>query len=235
MKIAIMQPYFLPYIGYFQLIKAVDKFVVYDDVNYINRGWINRNNLLIGGNKHIFTIPLLDTSQNKLINELVIVGENQWKHKLLKTVEQSYRKATYFEQIYPLFYELISSEMHKIADLNVLAIRKICEYLEIQTEIIPTSTHYNNRHLKGQHRILDICLQENSDAYINPIGGMDLYDQHIFSAHHIEIYFIESIEIPYAQISDQYIPSLSVLDVLMHVDKTEIKAHLDSFQLITIK
>lgn len=232
MKIAIMQPYFLPYIGYFQLIKAVDKFVVFDDVNYINKGWINRNNLVVGGNKQLFTIPLLDASQNKLINEIIIVGEDKWKQKLLKKVEQSYRKAPFFEQVYALFCSLINTGLHKIVDLNVHAIRKICEYLEIQTEIVPTSALYNNRHLKGQDRILDICLQENSDTYINPIGGMELYDQHLFREHHIEIYFIKTLEMPYTQISDKYIPSLSVLDVLMHVDKSEIHAHLNSFQLI---
>ena len=232
MKLAIMQPYFLPYIGYFQLIQAVDKFVVYDDVNYINRGWINRNNLLVGGDKQLFTIPLVDASQNKLINEIVIVDEDKWKQKLLKKVEQSYGKAPFFGQVYALFCELINSDLHKIVDLNVLAIRKICEYLEIQTEIVPTSAFYNNRHLKGQDRILDICIQEKTDTYINAIGGMELYDQQLFRERHIEIFFIKSIEIPYPHITGKYIPWLSVLDVLMHIDKSEINTHLNSFQLI---
>ncbi len=235
MKLAIMQPYFLPYIGYFQLIQAVDKFVIYDDVNFINRGWINRNNLLIGGNKQLFTIPLVDASQNKLINEIAIVGEYQWKLKLLKKVEHAYRKAPFFEPIYALFCGLMNAGMHKIADLNVLAIRKICEYLEIKTEIVPTSELFNNRHLKSQHRILDICIQEKIDTYINPIGGMELYDQHLFREHHIEIYFIKSIEVPYPHITGKYLPWLSVLDVLMHVHKSELQAHLNNFQLIQQK
>src|SRR5688572_17972704 len=102
MKVAIMQPYFAPYIGYFQLIHSVDKFIIYDDVNFIKKGWINRNNILAGGKAQLFTIPLVAASQNKLINELEISGEGNWRHKLKSSIEHSYRKAPQFQHVFPL-------------------------------------------------------------------------------------------------------------------------------------
>src|ERR1035437_2930920 len=106
MKIAIMQPYIMPYIGYFQLINAVDKFVILDDVNYINKGWINRNNILVNKKAHLFVIPLKEASQNKLINEINISDEGKWKANLLKTIEQNYKRSPYFTIVYALIEEI---------------------------------------------------------------------------------------------------------------------------------
>lgn len=107
MKLAIMQPYFLPYIGYFQLINAVDTFVLLDDVNYINKGWINRNQLLLNGKAHLFTLPLQKASQNKLINQLELSNETKWKDKLLKTIETAYKKAPQFHLVFPLISQIL--------------------------------------------------------------------------------------------------------------------------------
>ena len=129
MKLAIMQPYIFPYIGYFQLIKAVDKFVLYDDVNFINRGWINRNRILVNGQDSMFTIPLKDASQNKLINEIDVNWDNNWKGKFLKTIEQAYKKAPFYEKILPIIEKTIEVQevqFNKIIENNL---RLICEYL----------------------------------------------------------------------------------------------------------
>lgn len=105
MKIAVMQPYLFPYIGYFQLLNAVDMFVVFDDVNFIKKGWINRNNILVNRQKYLFTVPLKDASQNKLIKE-VQIADDGWQEKFLKTVAQSYKKAEFFDEAFALIEKL---------------------------------------------------------------------------------------------------------------------------------
>jgi hypothetical protein len=233
MKVAIMQPYFFPYIGYFQLINAVDKFIIYDDVNYINRGWINRNNILVNGAAHLIQVPLVGASQNKLINEIEIVPDTKWKTKLLKTIHQSYVKAPFFNPVYTLVESVLNEETRSISALNLAAIKAVCGYIGIQTEIIPSSSTYTNKHLKGQERILDICKQENVTHYINPIGGITLYDKNYFSDKNIDLFFIQTKAILYKQQQiSTFIPHLSILDVLMNVGKIEINELLNNYELI---
>ena len=226
MKIAIMQPYFFPYIGYFQLIAAVDKFVVYDDVNYINRGWINRNNILINGVATLIQVPLSGASQNKLINEVEILNEAKWKIKLLRTIELNYKKAPLFRAVYDLIQTQINIGHTHIAGLNVDSIQAVCKYLGIGTEIIPSSSQYQNKHLSGQDRILEICKVENANHYINPIGGMELYDRALFNENNIELNFLKSSAISYAQFNNEFEPYLAILDVLMFCEPEYIRTKL---------
>src|ERR1051325_10810193 len=120
MRIAIMQPYLFPYIGYFQLINAADKFVILDDVNYINCGWINRNRILINGIDKLFTLPLKDASQNKSINAIEILADNPLKDKLLKTLELSYKKAPYFQVVFPLIQKIILNEERNLSAFRII-------------------------------------------------------------------------------------------------------------------
>lgn len=233
MKVGIMQPYFFPYIGYFQLINAVDKFIIYDDVNYINRGWINRNNILVNDAAHLIQVPLVGSSQNKLINEIEIVQDAKWKKKLLKTIHQSYVKAPFLNPIYTIVESVLNEETRSISALNLAAIKGICDYIGIKTEIIVSSAGYNNKHLKGQERILDICEQENVTQYINPIGGITLYDKNYFSDKNIDLFFIKTKAILYKQHQiSTFIPNLSMLDILMNINKTELNEILTSYELI---
>ncbi len=227
MKIAVMQPYFFPYIGYFQLINAVDKFVVLDDVNFINRGWINRNNILLNGKSHLFQVPLSDASQNKLINQIHIVKENKWIVKLQKTFEQCYRKAPFFEPVNSILNQVLTSTITNIAELNVMALKFVCKYLNIETQIIPSSSAYLNTHLKGQHRILDICLQEKSTQYINPQGGKELYHAEIFNSKGIQLNFLNTKNFKYTQFSNEFVPFLSILDLMMFNSIEEINLILN--------
>ena len=232
MKLAIMQPYIFPYIGYFQLIKAVDKFVLYDDVNFINRGWINRNRILVNGSDSMFTIPLKDASQNKLINEIDVNWDNNWKGKFLKTIEQAYKKAPFYENILPIIEKTIEVQevqFNKIIENNL---RLICEYLEIKTEIISSSTIYQNTDKKAQERILDICLHEKANHYINPIGGLELYDKEIFANENMQMNFIKSSPVEYKQFKNEFVPWLSMIDVLMFNSKEEINKFLDNYELV---
>ena len=235
MTLAIMQPYFLPYIGYMQLMKAVDTFVLYDDVSFINRGWINRNKLLINGQEYLFTVPLKDASQNKRINEVKLADDPKWRSKLLKTIEQGYRKAPYYGTVLPITEKIINFDTDSIAGLIHHSLVELNQYIGLTTTLVPTSTTYDNTHLKAQERILDICRQENATRYINPIGGMELYDKPTFAEAGIELFFIKARHVDYPQFNRNqadFIPWLSILDILMFNDPASVRTMLDEYDLI---
>lgn len=233
MRLAVMQPYFLPYIGYFQLISVADKFILLDDVNFINRGWINRNRLLIDGEPSLFTIPLQKASQNKLINEIKVTPDTKWRKKLLKTIQLNYKKAPFFDEVYSLLSGLLHSNIKNIAELNFLSIQQICFYLKIKTSITPNSNIYNNQHLNGQERIIDMCKQEKADMYINPIGGEKLYDKKKFFREGIQLSFLNTISEPYSQFKHPFVPNLSILDVIMFCKPEVIRnKHLNKYELL---
>ena len=226
MKIAVMQPYFFPYIGYFQLINTVDKFIIYNDVNYINRGWINRNNILINNAPFCLTVPLSKASQNKLIHEVEILDDLKWKKKLKKTIELSYVKAPFFEEINSLLDNLLKQNFQTVSEFNVAGIIEVCNYLSIKTIIKENSQHYQNSELSGQERILDICIKESATHYINPIGGINLYDKNFFLEKNVNISFLQTTSIYYKQLHNEFVPSLSIIDVLMFCSKNQIKNEL---------
>ena len=232
MKIAIMQPYFFPYIGYFQLINSVDKFIIYDDVNYINRGWVNRNNFLSNGKSLLITTPLIKASQNKLINEIFISKETKWEEKMLRTFESLYKKAPYFNEVFELFSRILNKSHSRILDLNIDSIVLICKYLDVNTEIIRSSDKYCNNHLKGEERIIDICIKEKASCYINPIGGLDLYNKINFSNQGIEFNLLKPEVTCYAQFSNDFAPWLSVLDILVFNSKETSKLMLENYTLL---
>ncbi|TDB64485.1 WbqC family protein [Arundinibacter roseus] len=232
MTIAIMQPYFLPYIGYFQLLYAVDRFVLYDDVNYINRGWVNRNNILLAGKPHLFTVPLQNASQNKKIYEVTLSEDQAWRKKLLKTIQQAYQKAPHFEIVFQMLESILNTHSESIADLCYVSISTIATYLGLETEIISSSRKYENDLLKGQERILSICKLEEANRYINPIGGQELYDKDTFAKQDIDLYFIKTKPVSYPQLKNSFVPWLSILDVLMFNNKDETRTLLNEFELI---
>lgn len=226
MKIGIMQPYFMPYIGYWQLINAVDKYVVYDDVNYIKKGWINRNNVLVNHQAKLFTISLKGASQNKLINEIEIADDFS---NFLKLIEYNYSKAPYFSQTYNLLKEIISFESKNLALFLYNSIVKVCSYLDIQTEIILSSDIPKDNSLKGQDKILEICKLLRADTYINAIGGKELYDKNIFSQQGVSLFFLQSETQPYIQGKIDFVPYLSLIDILMWNDINIIKEMLRKY------
>lgn len=230
-----MQPYLFPYIGYFQLIAAVDKFIIYDDVNFIKGGWINRNNLLVNKKSNLFTVPLDKSSPFLLINETKINFKfyNLWKIKFLRTIEQSYKKAPFFNQVYPLIENILDKPDNElITKLAVKSIKMVSNYLQIQTEISETSEIYKNKHLTGQQRVLDICSIEKASNYINPIGGQQLYSKDIFKENGVKLNFIKSNPICYNQFDNKFVPCLSIVDVMMFNSVEEIKVILDKFELV---
>lgn len=229
--IAIMQPYLLPYVGYFQLMAAVDKFVVLDDVHYINRGWINRNRLLVNGAAHRFTVPLLGASQNRLIYELQIADEPAWRDRLVQTFLQAYSRAQCRIAIEPILRRIIHFPTAQLDSFIVNSLREIAGYLSLKVLIEESSRIYQNRHLKAQDRILDICRQEGADCYVNPIGGTELYDAEVFAKQGISLKFLQSRPMQYSQGRAAYVAGLSIIDVLMFNEPGPTRDLLTRFDL----
>lgn len=226
-----MQPYLFPYIGYFQLINAVDKFVVYDDVYFINKGWINRNRILVNGKAYTFTVPLKNASQNELIKDLKLAIDDRWKTKFIRTLELSYKKAPYFNKTFGIVENVINTKSTFLTDWYLKSLALIKSYLNIKTTFVKASTQYNNQNLKGQDRIIDICIKENADNYINPIGGQDLYDDQSFIDNRIKLYFLKSDLIIYKQYNNGFVPWLSIIDVLMFNGVKKINNLLGDYSL----
>lgn len=234
MKLAIMQPYFMPYIGYFQLINAVDKFVFLDDVTFIKQGWINRNRILLNDKEHLFSVPIKDISSNKLIKDVKIHQDlyHIFKKKLLKTIKQSYSKSPFFESVFLLFQDILNCEVETINDLAKHSIKSICKYLYIDTILIDSSVDYQNGHLHAQERVLDICKKENTNTYINTIGGKDLYSKDEFSRNGIRLIFLKPLIIEYKQYNNDFVPWLSIIDIMMFNGKDRIKKMLNNYASI---
>ena len=192
----------------------------------------NRNRILVNGNDSMFTIPLKNASQNKLINEIDVNWDNNWKSKFLKTIEQSYRKAPFYAMVLPIIEKIIETNDGQFVKIIEQNLRLICEYLDLKTEIISSSSIYQNVDKKSQERIVDICLQENVNHYINPIGGLELYDKADFANQNITMNFIKSSPVEYKQFKNDFVPWLSIIDVLMFNSKEEINKFLDNYELV---
>ena len=227
-----MQPYLFPYIGYFQLINAVDKFILLDDVNFKKGGWINRNSLLINNTRGRFTVPLQQSSSFRAINELFIDDNTKWKIKLIKTVSQNYKNSPYYSLFFPILEKIINSETKKISDLIFISIIEINQYLNLSTPIEKASLIYKNQSLKGQERLVDICEQEKADQYINAIGGQQLYDPEYFDRNNIKLNFIQGSIPEYVQFQNDFVSGLSIIDVLMFNSKEEVGVMLKDYNLV---
>lgn len=232
MKLAIMQPYFFPYIGYWQLILAVNRFVIYDDVNYIKGGWINRNRILINGEPAYLTAPLHQASAFKRICDTTLQPSLTWRDKQVKSIEITYRKAINFAVVFPIIERLIRHETDSLPDYLAHQLRTLSALMGVNTEFITTSRCYENSALSGQERILDICLREGATTYVNPQGGQRLYDPRAFRDSGIDLRFTVMRPFPYRQRSAGFVPYLSIIDALMEIGPIGIRQHLDAFDLI---
>lgn len=231
MKLGIMQPYFFPYLGYWQLINAVDTYVVYDDVAYIKGGWINRNNILVNEKANLITLSLENSSSFKNINEINIIKNGKNAEKIVKTIQMAYKKAPFFNQVMPILENLLLKN-DKIADLNYNSILEINKYLKINTNIILSSSLSKDNSLKAQDKVIHINKLLGSDTYINAIGGQELYDREEFKREGIELKFLKMNDIKYTQFKNQFVQNLSIIDVLMFNSHKQIKEMLDDYTLL---
>lgn len=214
MRLAIMQPYFFPYIGYFQLIAAVDLFIVYDNIKYTKKGWINRNRMLQNGKDMMFSLPLKSDSDYLDVCERELAADFN-RVKLLNQFNGAYRRAPYFAQTFPLVEQIVRYEDMNLFHFLHHAIVKTCEHLGITTEIRISSGIVIDHHLKNQDKVLALCEEVSARAYVNAIGGMELYSKATFQEKGVELKFIQSKPFEYAQFGNEFVPWLSIIDVMM--------------------
>ena len=234
MKVAIMQPYFFPYIGYFSLINFVEKFVIYDSIEFSKKGWINRNRILLNNNKEDFiTVPLKKDSDFLNVNQRYLADSfEKDKKKIIDKVYNSYHKTKYFKEVFLLFEKCLNYNDNNLFNFIYNSLKEILHYLKINTSIIVSSTLELNQENKNQSKVLEICEKTNATEYINPLGGLNLYNKNCFLEKGIKLSFMKMNDINYKQKEDTFIPNLSILDVMMFNDIESIHKMLNNFELI---
>ena len=231
MKIGIMQPYFLPYIGYWQLLAAVDAFVVYDNIQYTKKGWINRNRFFQNGRDSLFTIPVKkDAEYLDVVSREVADDFN--RDKLLNQLEASYRKAPFFEIVFPMIISIIKKEQRNLFDYIHNSIQVTANFLNINTPIVISSTINCDHSLRSECRVIEICKALGAATYINPSGGQALYSPATFSTHGITLKFLKTRPKCYPQYATPFVANLSIVDVLMFNSKEFVRSMLDDYDLI---
>lgn len=228
-----MQPYFLPYIGYFQLINSVDEFVIYDNIQYTKKGWINRNRILDHGSDRLFTVPIKkDSDYLDVVDRKLSESWDKDRKKLLNSLYMLYHKAPYFKDSFNIIEECLVDDENNLFTFILNSLNKINNYLDIKTNIVISSSIDIDHSLKSQDKVLAICKAREATTYINAIGGMDLYSKAVFESNNIDLKFIKSQPITYQQFDGAFVPWLSIVDVMMFNSKDIIKDYLNSYTLI---
>jgi hypothetical protein len=221
MRVAIMQPYFLPYIGYWQLIHAVDTFVVYDNIKYTKKGWINRNRLLLNGQPATFSLPLQKASDALMIRDRRL-SKSFHHDDLLKQFEGAYHHAPYFSEVMPMLKEIVRFPGENLFDCILNSIRQVCEVLGIATKVVVSSSLEVDHSLKSGAKVRAICASLGASVYINPSGGRLLYLEEEFALHGLDLRFLDSIPFTYLQGPGEFVPTLSIVDVLMFCPRAQV-------------
>ena len=255
MKLAIMQPYFLPYIGYFQAISAVDKYILYSNLNYIKDGWIHKNRILnINGTAFPITVLVANKSSFMKICDINLVSNKPWRKKILHSIYYNYKFSAFFDEIYTLVERVINYDTENLSTLNERCVVTVCQFLDISTEIVHDNSIYadieekllkvdlndysefpylaDRKPIKKVLRVIEICRRENAKIFINAIGGQALYNKNEFASYNINLNFIRTRDFIYPQKSNKFVPNLSIIDVLMNWGKEKTKSLLHEYDLI---
>ena len=231
MKLAIMQPYFLPYIGYWQLLNAVERYVVYDNIQYTKKGWINRNRFLQNGKDVLFTIPLKKDSDFLDIRERMIANTFD-KKKLVNLLKNAYHKAPFFNETFPVVEKIINYSSDSLFCYLLESIKEICSYLKIDySKIVISSTIPIDHSLKSEDKVLAFCKKLNAKEYYNAIGGKKLYDRNRFASQNIKLKFLKTNPIEYKQYDNEFVPWLSIVDVMMFNSPDRVHRMLKEYEL----
>jgi hypothetical protein len=217
--IAIMQPYFFPYLGYLQLMASADSFIIYDDVQYIKQGWVNRNRILREDAPVYVTLPVVRGRHNERICEKRLHDPQESLRDVFAKIMRHYRSAPHFDEAVEFLEPLFSPDVETISDFNIRALRALCRHLGIATELVVASERHYGHDVRGQERVLRICEREAATHYVNAIGAkaIGLYSKEAFAAAGLELSFIRSrSDIAYDQGAGVFVPNLSVIDLLMH-------------------
>lgn len=252
MKLGMNQPYFFPYIGFYQLVAAVDRFVIYDNLNYIQYGWINRNRfLVVGGEPTYFNAVTEDGSPNRKIRDIKLSTKSNWRRKLLNTFLLNYKRCAFFDETYAVIEPIIQNATDSLSTIATQSIVDVCRHLEIKTEIVENPTYSEletslakedvaasfpsirlSRPERKVFRVIAVCQMMSADHFVNAIGGQALYDKEEFKANGIQLNFLQSRGQPYQQTSETYHAGLSIIDVLMNCGQAGTIAKLKSYELI---
>ena len=222
-----MQPYFLPYIGYFQLIGSVDVFVVYDNIKYTKKGWINRNRMLKNGQDAMFSLPLRKGSDFLDVRERELAVDFD-RDKLLDQFKGAYANAPHFSATFPLLERIVRCQAQNLSQYVRHSIACVCGHLGLTTELRTSSDIAIRHELKSQEKVLALCQAIGADIYINAIGGTELYSKDEFRARGIELKFIRSRPIEYPQFGGEFVPWLSIVDVMMFNAPDAIRKYLSA-------
>lgn len=209
-----MQPYFFPYIGYFQLISSVDKFILYDNIKYTKKGWINRNRILLNGKDETFSLPLKRDSDSLNVCSRKLALDFP-AEKMIRQIKSAYLQAPYFSQTIPLIEEIIRNKDQNLFNYLYNSISLICHHLDIKTPLIISSEVEIDHALKNQEKVLAFCRELQASTYINSIGGIELYAASVFREFGVELKFIKSLPFHYSQFGHPFVPALSIIDVMM--------------------
>ncbi|WP_035775825.1 WbqC family protein [Butyrivibrio sp. VCB2001] len=238
MKIGIMQPYFFPYIGYWQLMNAVDEYLIADNVNYIKNGYINRNKIELNGEPFNFGVSVRKASQNRFICDHEHNLDRDSVDNLLKTLRSAYANAPYFENTFEHVKSVLefglTDEGRNLATFLENAIRTTAVKLGIATPIYRNSVDVPlDGEYKREYYVVALCKKRGADVYYNAIGGTGLYFQSFFRENGLGLKFVKSNpELSYARGNHEFIPNLSIIDVMMYCDEDQIKELLSQFTLI---
>jgi hypothetical protein len=230
--IAIMQPYIFPYIGYYQLLHSVDKFIFLDDVNYFKKGYINRNNILLKNEKYLLTFPLTNVSQNVKINQIKLNNFNFYKKHFFKTIQCAYGKAPYYKQIIELLNGILF-EKKTLLELSSYSIIEIFKFLNLNKKYDFSSI--NSPETFGQEkslRLINISKKNNCNVYHNAIGGQKIYSKECFKKYGVDLFFVKNKHNCYKQFNNNFIPNLSIIDILMFNSKEEVVEMLGNYEKI---
>lgn len=233
MKIAIMQPYLFPYIGYFSLIKNTDYFVFFDTPQYIRKGWINRNRILsTNGDVTYFTVPIQKADRNTPINKSVISYNYDWKVKILGQLN-IYKKAPNYDKVINLVNDVFNTDTMLISDLAIKSIVKTCEYLDIDIKYdIFSKLNLALPEVKEPDEwALYITKELGYNTYINPPGGMSFFNREKYQINDVDLQFLVQEIIPYRQNREVFIPALSMIDVMMFCSCNEINEMLCKYKI----
>jgi hypothetical protein len=229
--VAVMQPYLFPYLGYFQLISASDVFVLYDDVDFIKQGWINRNKILINNSPHVFTVPCHNASSNEIIND-VAIHEGWRKAKLLKKIRMTYSNAPCFDDAFPVVERVISTDENLISRLAERSVRQVSDYLGLDVDFHRSSDLDVDPSLGRADRLIALTKHFGASTYVNMEGGTELYEKSYFSAQGVDLRFLTPHLPKYSQYTgDSFHSGLSIIDVMMNVEPGDIQAMLDEHEL----
>lgn len=228
-----MQPYFFPYIGYFQLINSVDEFVIYDNIEFTKKGWINRNRILVNCASDYISLPLKKDSDYLHVRDrfLADTWEGERK-KMLNRIVGSYSKAPFFKETYEVIEKCIMYEDRNLFTFIFYSIRTLIDYFKIDTKFIISSSIPIDHQLKNEDKVIAICKEQKTGVYINPIGGMSLYDKKRFLSYNIELQFQKSNKIDYRQFSNEFVPWLSIIDIMMFNSNDEISTYLTNYTIV---